>query len=333
VRLLRPFFVGAHFALVLNLPSFYNPNRMTFPGRSRVWRLWPAIVFALIAWRCGSSPTNPSPVIGGQALVLNNPPVIVRVTVQGTRTKEPANFADLGEDIPIAVDVTDAETAATDLKFNWSASAGTFAGTGSKVTWRAPSTATTPTAVTIGLEVVETYSVAGKAAENRVKSSTTISLHDSAREVAELARQFLLDFSDSSIKDVPYVMRNFEPTCYGTQAETSDVSQNRASFTIVEWKVEQPVTTVNFGGICPFRNLAGDACAQVRAYWKSVAKTDLFTPFGEPYMKAGQSDVQNGVDQVAAMYYAGQQRWRLCDSAWQPDGVRTFRELFRGLVP
>src|SRR4029077_20427878 len=100
--------------------------------------------------------------------------------------------------------------------------------------------------------------------------STTLSLHDSVKEVGDLASLFLKDFSDSSLPTI-YVMRNFQPDCYGTADETGDVNANRTNFTIVQSRVENPATSVGFGGICPFRDKRGDACAQVRTFWKSKA--------------------------------------------------------------
>jgi hypothetical protein len=285
----------------------------------------------MLASACGATPTVPSPG------VVNTPPLVSALVVQGTRSKEPGNFADLNEDVPITVTVTDAESTVANLTFNWSASLGTFSGTGPRVIWKAPATAsTTPVAVNVNVEIVEAYSAGGKTLQNRVIRSAVVSLHDSEKEVSEMARQFLLDFSDSSIKDIPYIMRNFEPTCYGTESETSDVSENRSAFNILEWRVDKPATTIQFGGICPYRfpSLKGDACAQVRSYWKSMARKDLFRPTGELYLKAGQTDIQTGVDQVAAMYYPTQQRWKLCDSAWNSDPPPAGAPaLIRGLVP
>ena len=62
-----------------------------------------------------------------------------------------------------------------------------------------------------------------------MSAAPTLRLHDSVREVGDMARQFLLDFADSSIRDVAYVMRNFEPGCYGTQDETDQVTRTIAS--------------------------------------------------------------------------------------------------------
>ena len=85
-----------------------------------------------------------------------------------------------------------------------------------------------------------------------------------------MARQFLLDFSDSSIRDVDYIMRNFEPGCYGTADERQQVQDNRADYRIVDSSVGPATTTVGFGGVCPFRSRPGDACARVPVMWDSV---------------------------------------------------------------
>src|SRR5215471_4087878 len=87
----------------------------------------------------------------------NNLPVIDSVTFQGTRPKEPVDFADVGEAVPVVAKVHDDETPADQLDYQWSATAGTFSGTGASVTWTAPASAQTPADVTITLKVVEKY--------------------------------------------------------------------------------------------------------------------------------------------------------------------------------
>jgi hypothetical protein len=297
-----------------------------------------ALALALaVAGGCSSpsGPTPPPPVDPGP-VVNNTPPVIGKFTVQGTRPNEPADFADASEDVPISVEVTDAESPIANLKFNWSTNVGgTFSGTGNKVIWKAPATVAAPMTATVTLEVVETYTSQGKSVENHPTASTTLSLHDSVKEVGDMARQFLLDFSDSRITDVSYIMRNFDPTCYGTADETAQVTANRVNFNIVESRIDQPATNVQFGGICPYRfpTLPGDACAQVRSYWKSVATRDIYDNAGNLYLRKGQADVQNGIDQVAAMYYKSQQHWRLCDSSWKADSTSSLKAKVFGLVP
>lgn len=282
----------------------------------------------------GGTPTGPGPVTPDPGPVVTNaPPVIGAFTVQGTRANEPPNFADVSEDLPISVEVTDAESPVTDLKFNWSAAVGTFSGSGRSITWKAPAVASTPTTVTIDLEIVETYTSQGKTIENKVTGSTTVALHNSVKEVGDLATQFLLDFSNSSL-DVGYVMRHFQAGCYGTAAETSDVTNNRSNFTIIQSNVGAAVTSVKFGGVCSFRAKPGDGCARVPVYWKSIAKRDLYDGFtGELGLRAGEQTEVSGVDQVAAMYYRDQHRWRLCDSQFDSNSTSLRAASIKGMVP
>jgi hypothetical protein len=227
--------------------------------------------------------------------------------------------------------VTDAESQISDLKFNWSAAEGTFSGTGSSVIWKAPATIQAPTELMINLEVVETYKSQGKSVDNKVTGSAPLSLHDSVREVGDMARQFLLDFSDSTLTDIPYIMRNFQPDCYGTAAETSQVTDNRRNFRIIEWRVDPATTTISFGGLFPFPlrpPQRGDARALVRTFWRST----VLRTFED--LTAGQEKIANGIDHVAAFYYRDQKRWRLCDSQYEGSDPSTLRAIqIRGMVP
>ena len=284
-----------------------------------------------IAVACGGKkPTGPTPLPDPGPVITNVPPVIGKFTVQSTRANAPADFANVLDDVQVSVVVTDAEPSNTELKFNWSAAVGSFSGSGRSVIWKAPATVTTLNDVTLNLEVVETFMSQGKPVENKVTGSTALSLHDSAKEVGDMARQFLLDFSDSLIANIPFIMRNFEPGCYGTDAETRDVIANRENFEIKQWQVDDATTTINFNGTCPFPGRAsprGDACSLVRTYWVSIARRDFDTT------KKGDVSIASGIDHVAAFYYPAQRRWRLCDSQYALDAVSFKAAQIRGLVP
>jgi hypothetical protein len=265
--------------------------------------------------------------------VANERPTIGTFKVQGSRPNQPADFADLGETIAVSVTVTDPETPIASLTFNWSSAVGTFSGSGPAVTWRAPASATgLPADVALNLEVVETYQSQGRSVENRVTSSTRLSLHNSMQEIGDLSKQFLLDFSNSSLS-VEHVMRNFEPGCYGTEDETEDVADNRENFTILESNIGTPSTSVGFGGACVFRTRPGDGCSRVPVHWRSQAKKDIYDSRGRLVTRKGEISVATGVDQLAAMYYTSQKRWRLCDSAFQTGSTSLDAGEIRGLVP
>jgi hypothetical protein len=201
---------------------------------------------------------------------------------------------------------------------------GTFSGSGASVTWQAPADVPQPADVLIKLEVVEKYGTAG-AFENRVSATASVSLHDSIREVGGMARQFLLDFSDSSIKDVDYIMRNFgnESTCPDVREvyhEREDVTDDREKQQIIDFRIGTPRVSVDFGGVCPFRAKAGDACAVVSSYWQSRT------------LATGVVGAVDGDDIVASSYSAADKRWWLCASDYDghPLGGSAIRG-FRGL--
>jgi hypothetical protein len=213
--------------------------------------------------------------------------------------------------VAVSAKVRDDETPADQLLYTWTAPVGTFSGTGAAVIWSAPAGVPEPIAVTITLTVTEKYGNPGGPLvfEQSVTATADLSLHDSIREVGGMARQFLLDFSDSTIRDVPFIMRNFQPGCYGTDAETAQVADNRKRFFITKFSVGQPNVILNYGGIGPFRLQKGDAFAAVDVHWESN-------------VLAGGTESVSGVDWVAAFYYPDQKRWRLCDS--QFDGHKGF---------
>ena len=124
-----------------------------------------------------------------------------------------------------------------------------------------------------------------------------------------MAAQFLRDFSDSNIRDIDYVMRNFSrarcPQPQEVDSEISDVEKNRRERRITSSSVGSSSTSVKFGGTCPFRSKRGDACAVVPVFWADV---DLVT---------NAPSTTRGNDIVAAAYSGADSRWWLCASDYQ----------------
>jgi hypothetical protein len=271
-----------------------------------------AVAAALLLAACGGSPSGPSGNPGGggsnQQPPPNSLPVVDSITIQGTRAKAPANFADLGDTVALTAQVHDAETAADKLQYEWSAPAGTFSGAGSSVTWNAPASATVPAELTITLKVTEKYGTAGSF-QHDVTSTAKLSLHDSVKEVGDMARQFLLDFSDTRIKDADAIMRNFSearcPNPRDVRNERSDVINHFTNFQTVSFRIGTPAVTVNFSGVCTFRNRPGDACAIVPSFWDAIDVRDR---------SRGAVD---GDDFLGATYSPADGRWWLCSSDYQ----------------
>ncbi len=241
----------------------------------------------------------------------NAAPTIRSLTAKGRRTNEPSNFADLAETIDVQAAVEDAETSVDRLALSWSADIGTIQGTGAVVTWTAPASARTPVDATITLTVVEAYKGPDSTGlpvdrENRVVGTVKVSLHDSASEVGNMAYNFLVKFSDRRL-GADEVLRDFTPSCSGTASERQDIVNNRATRVIQSSTIGRPAVTVSFGGTCPFRSRAGDACAQVPASWKSLVTDPTSSYFN-------WIENTTGTDQVVGVFTGG--RWWLCDSDW-----------------
>jgi len=272
-----------------------------------------AALLAITSAACGGSPTTPAPPSPPAPPPVNALPSIDNITVQGRRLRQPPRFADLRETVEVSANVRDAETPAEELAYQWSATAGTFSGSGRTVTWTAPEAATTPTSVTITLKLVESYGHPGgpKLFSQEVSGTQTVALHDSGREVGDMSRQFLTDFSTTSIKDWQVVMRNFKRSVCPVPGEFDDerqsVENHYTNFTMHNYEIGPPTVSVNFGGACAAANavIPGDACAAARVMWDSTG------PDGR-----GST---TGVDHLTAVYSSADTRWWLCSSRYAAD--------------
>jgi hypothetical protein len=267
---------------------------------------------ALMATGCGDSPTRPEPPPPPPPPppVNNTPPTITSITVQGSRRNEPANLADLSEAVPVSAVVTDPETAVDLLQYNWTATLGSFAGTGARVTWVAPTAAVTPATVTVTLEVVERF---GTNQENKVSRTATVALHDSVTEVSNMSVRFLTEFSKpQDNKNINDIMRDFKASVCPVPGEVTDeqtqVQNHYQNFYMHSYFIQPVRVTVDFGGTCidGFGPLRGDACSAVSVMWDS---TDL---------RNNNRSVTRGIDYLTAMFVAAENRWWLCSSRLPP---------------
>ena len=238
--------------------------------------------------------------------VSGEPPVIASIVARGMHPNEPVNFADTGEEITVTATVEDPDTPPEHLAFQWTTDTGTFTETGATVKWHAPSDATTPATITLSLSVADNTG-------NSASSSTTISLHDSVKEIGNLARDFLLDFSDST-KPAGVVVRNFSksPRCERERdAEFDQIDENRRLYRITSSSVGDAKVNIQFASQpCSYVPRNGDACAVIPATWDSICVG------ADSACKPGRSE---GTDYVTAVYEESQ--WRLCASYFQPHGT------------
>lgn len=221
----------------------------------------------------------------------NIAPVIQSITAQGRRPRQPASYADYGETIQITLVVTDAESAATQLGYQWRPCDGTIAGTGPQVEWTAPAIGSLPSTCTIEVTVTDGPHV--------LTRSIVVRLHNSIAEVTALAMEFLTEFADSKIQAAT-VVRNFSDSCKGKVDELEQVERNRRDYRILSHTYGTPSVTVGFGGVCPFRSRSADACFRMPAGWISTKVID------------GSTEVVTGVSHVTGVYRNSE--WWLCDS-------------------
>ena len=240
----------------------------------------------------------------------NQPPAISNISIKGTGRMEPGGYSDIDETLNVVATVTDAETPVNNLKFQWAVEVGTITGDGPTVTWRSPHDVPSPRDVTFTLTVTESFQSTDDSGlpvtkENKTTGTAVVSLHDSRKEVSDMAAQFMADFSDSSVPKST-VMRNFSGSCTETGKEGSDVDKNRRLWHIDSFKPGTPDVDLKFGISCKVDVGAVDACAYVPWTWNSTCIN--------PGAYNGKKAVANGQDQVSAIYQGN--RWWLCGSRW-----------------
>lgn len=262
--------------------------------RLRVWTgCTTPVLLALLLASCGDSPARPGPIDQPPPPPppVNQAPVVDSITLSADRVEADAEVA-------VTAAVRDAETAADRLQLAWTASAGTFSGTGASVRWRAPKGAATPADYTLTLTVTESYG----AGQQHVVTSTSpaVRVHDSPQEVSDMALRFLRDFANSSVPPDAAV-RDFADSCDGKREEREDIEDNRRKYTITNSSfiprgasVTSP-TSAETRITCEFRSVIKDCRAS-----------------DGPDCRVGATERVSGDCDLTAKYE--QRRWWLCSS-------------------
>lgn len=252
----------------------------------------------------------------------NTPPTVSAITVQAPRPGQPPTLASIGDRMSMVASINDAETALSALTIEWSAlpNIGSFSGTGASVQWVAPSSTTSPQTVVLMLTVVEKYQEPDSSGlpvqrEHRVQRTTTLKVHDTVKEVTDMAVDFLTLFSNSSLSP-EVVLHNFSKTCDGGNGygdEYNDVVKSRNERVILSYAITPPtVFEYEFGAsnACSRRNQTpGDVCVEVPITWtdRAIGSTTVETV--------------SGIDFVTGVYENAQ--WRLCHSRWTGSSTTT----------
>lgn len=257
----------------------------------------------------------------------NLAPVVAPLIVQPPREAQPASLASTGDRMSLTASVNDAETPANQLTYEWTAtpSVGTFSGTGPAVQWIAPTSITTAQTVALTLTVVERYQEAGADGlpvqrEHRVQRTAAIKVHNTEKEVGDMAVDFLTLFSNSSITNPDVVLHNFSRTCdegEGYRLEKLDVEINRRDWIITSFKVTPPnFFEYEFGAdnACSriSKSTPGDVCVEVSMEWSNRCATGSQDPACQA--NPAYTNTVRGTDFVTGVYENAQ--WRLCHSRW-----------------
>jgi hypothetical protein len=180
---------------------------------------------------CGGPNTPSPPPPPPPPPVVNTPPVINAIRV-------PVSRAEVDQEVEVTADVTDAETPVDQLKYEWSANAGTFSGSGRTVRWKlGKGSAQTPVDVTITLVVVEEYTETQNSLvvtrENRAtQTAPPFRAHDSEAELTKMSLTFLVDYFGNSSISPDACLVDFSDSCRGKVEELHDIERNRATFVI-----------------------------------------------------------------------------------------------------
>lgn len=277
-----------------------------------------ACIAAVFITACGSGP-GPTPNPGGTPPpVINAPPQIKSISASEAARVE------VGTPVTLTAVVEDAETAAGNLTYTWTADTGTFSGTGNIVTWVAGEDARTPADVILTLTVTERYTSAGAPAENKVTSTTNVHLNNSKKELAELSLRFLSDFANSSVPPEKCVSE-FSDSCSGKKDEFNDIADNRHDFLIV-------ASTLRPTGVelAPSR-----LTAKVHTFCSFTSRVITRDPRSEGCLTAPGACPFDAVQSVEGdcwttnVYENG--RWWLCESRFSGKALTALQRAFFGI--
>jgi len=240
----------------------------------------------------------------------NRAPVIAGFRSVGSRTNQPSGFADIDETIQVIATVTDNETPNSGLTYEWSGP-GALTPSGTTLTWKVPASFSsgTPTTVSIGLKVTETFTEGGVTHQQSTTGTFPVRVHDSQKEIMDAGEDFLVLFSDTT-KTTDQVLHNFSTTCDGGKGRTNeaaDTDRNRATYThnsAASRVTRRPPVTFNFvrQGCFPQgrQQPNTDGCSSYTVHWEVTYKSD------------GKKEIADGVDYVSAVLE--NDRWLLCHS-------------------
>jgi hypothetical protein len=244
---------------------------------------------------------------------VNQVPVIDSIASDVSR-------AEVGADVRLTATVRDAETPVDQLIFEWAADSGTFTGQGPSVMWRPADNASTPADFVIRLTVREQYGTApagGQRPEHRVTAnSSPVRVHNSPKELGDMAIRFLTDFANSSVSPETAV-REFSDSCPEKAVERSDIERNRRDYDVLSSSLRLREVSVSSDRMSGRMRVDCSFTSRVRA---CVPGTPV------PNCAVGATERVAGDCLTTAVYQ--QNRWWLCDSKFDGQLLPSMRGFF-----
>lgn len=279
----------------------------------RIARTVVAAAIAVVMAACGGSPSGPGPIIPPPPPPPpNEPPRIQSITLQKDRLEA-------GEEIAVSVVVTDAETPVDQLTYEWQNDVGTFTGQGAAVRWRAPSGSQTPAEYVLTVRVTEVYGspdASGVRPRHQVTGlSASIRVHDSPKELGDMALRFLTDFANSSV--APEVaVREFSDSCRGKREELEQVQDNRRNYQILSSQLRLRTVSV----------ASSNANATVQVSCEFFSRI-VQCPSGAVNCTPGRTEHVRGECRLTSVYE--NRRWWLCESNFDGELIPSMRAFIR----
>lgn len=221
--------------------------------------------------------------------------------------------AEINGKIELTAVVSDGETDPANLQYEWTATGGSFTGTGRSVVWNAPASAN-PAVHEMKLTVIERYTTTdadgrSQTKETRVSRSVSAHLNDSQAELSALTLTFLDDFVHPD-RPAEFCVRNFSDSCRGKAEELSDIQRNRQLYVIDPARSTFRISSIGY-------NTPGNVPTQA-----TFATVLAPCEFGSTEKSTGIFGVARGTCRLTNVYEDF--RWRLCESNFLPPANATF---------
>ena len=290
--------------------------------------VWIAVVAAVVLIVACSGKTPLTPTGGGTGSgggtgggtggsgcggATNTPPV-VKAIVAGSDA-----HAEVGTPITLTATVEDAETPVDQLGYAWSASTGTFSGSGATVTWTPGADAQTPADITVTLKVTETYGSPQQT--NTATGTVSVHVNNSPKELADLSIRFLDNFAHSQVSPDTCVSE-FSSNCNGKKDELSDITGNRHDFLILS-------STLRHTSIDP---AAVHAKTTVHTFCAFTSRVITKDPVTCSVADCPYDSVQSVQGDCYTTNVYEQGRWWLCESHFNAShAITAFERAFFGI--